>query len=98
MVDDDHGYETIRYEVADGIATITLDRPDVLNALDAAMERELVYVWDRVDADDAVRAVVVTGAGRAFCAGYDLSGGEFRRRRPRRRARHRAVGAERHPA
>jgi enoyl-CoA hydratase/carnithine racemase len=74
---DDHSYETIRYAVDDGIATITLDRPDVLNALDAAMERELVYIWDRVDADDAVRAVVVTGAGRAFCAGYDLSGGGF---------------------
>jgi enoyl-CoA hydratase/carnithine racemase len=68
---------TIRYEVADRIATITLDRPDQLNALDAAMERELVQIWDRVDADDAVRAVVVTGAGRAFCAGYDLSGGSF---------------------
>jgi enoyl-CoA hydratase/carnithine racemase len=67
--------ETIRYEVADRIATITLDRPDALNALDATMERELVQIWDRVDADDDVRAVVVTGAGRAFCAGYDLSGG-----------------------
>lgn len=67
-------YETITYEVSDGIATITLNRPEALNALNAAMERELVYVWDRVDADDAVRAVVVTGAGRAFCAGYDLSG------------------------
>jgi enoyl-CoA hydratase/carnithine racemase len=77
MAGDDHSYETIQYTVDDGIATITLDRPDVLNALDAAMERELVYVWDRVDADDAVRAVVVTGAGRAFCAGYDLSGGSF---------------------
>lgn len=67
-------FTAIRYEVADGVATITLDRPDVLNALDAAMERELVYVWDRVDADDDVRAVVVTGSGRAFCSGYDLSG------------------------
>src|ERR1700733_7809655 len=75
MADDDHAYETIDYAVDAGIATITLNRPDVLNALNAAMERELVYVWDRVDADDAVRAVVVTGAGRAFCAGYDLSGG-----------------------
>jgi enoyl-CoA hydratase/carnithine racemase len=77
MAVDDHSYETIQYTVDDGIATITLNRPDVLNALNAAMERELVYVWDRVDADDAVRAVVVTGAGRAFCAGYDLSGGGF---------------------
>jgi enoyl-CoA hydratase/carnithine racemase len=70
-------FTTIRYEVEDGIATITLNRPDALNALDAAMERELLYVWDRVDADDDVRAVVVTGAGRAFCAGYDLSAGRF---------------------
>jgi len=70
-------YTAISYEVSDGVATITLDRPDALNALDAAMERELVYVWDRVDTDDEVRAVVVTGRGRAFCAGYDLAGGGF---------------------
>lgn len=69
-------FTTIRYEVADRIATITLNRPDALNALDAAMERELVHVWDRVDEDDDVRAVIVTGSGRAFCAGYDLSGGD----------------------
>ncbi|MDP9417800.1 MAG: enoyl-CoA hydratase-related protein [Actinomycetota bacterium] len=66
-------FTTISYEVADEIATITLDRPDQLNALDPTMERELVEVWDLVDADDAVRAVVVTGRGRAFCAGADLS-------------------------
>ena len=74
---DSRGIEltAITYEVADGIATLTLNRPDRLNALDAAMERELLDVWDRVDADDDVRAVVVTGAGRAFCAGFDLSGG-----------------------
>ena len=66
-------FETISYEVADSIATITLDRPDKLNALDPTMERELIGVWDLVDADDAVRAVVVTGRGRAFCAGADLS-------------------------
>jgi enoyl-CoA hydratase/carnithine racemase len=70
-------YRAIAYAVDDGIATITLNRPEALNALDAAMERELVHVWDEVDADDAVRAVVVTGAGRAFCAGYDLSSGGF---------------------
>jgi enoyl-CoA hydratase/carnithine racemase len=75
MASDDQPFETISYEVSDRIATITLNRPDKLNALNATMERELVYVWDRVDADDQVRAVVVTGAGRAFCAGYDLSGG-----------------------
>ena len=66
-------FETISYEVADSIATITLDRPDVLNALNPTMERELLQVWDLVDDDDDVRAVVVTGRGRAFCAGADLS-------------------------
>jgi enoyl-CoA hydratase/carnithine racemase len=66
-------FATIAYEVADAIATVTLDRPDRLNALDPTMERELLGVWDLVDADDAVRAVVVTGRGRAFCAGADLS-------------------------
>lgn len=66
-------YETITYEVQDAIATITLNRPDQLNALDAAMERELLGIWDRVDQDDEVRAVIVTGNGRAFCAGFDLS-------------------------
>ena len=54
-------FETISYEVADSIATITLDRPEVLNALNPAMERELLQVWDLVDDDDDVRAVVVTG-------------------------------------
>ena len=67
-------FETITYEVDEGIATITLDRPERLNALDVAMERELLWIWDDVDADDAVRAVIVTGRGRAFCAGFDLSG------------------------
>ncbi|QEC48078.1 enoyl-CoA hydratase [Baekduia soli] len=68
-------YDAITYEVQDGIATIAMNRPDQLNALDAAMERELLLVWDLVDADDDVRAVVVTGRGRAFCAGYDLTNG-----------------------
>ena len=66
--------ETITYDVDDGIATITLNRPDRLNALDAVMERELLWIWDRVDEDDEVRAVIVTGAGRAFCSGFDLAG------------------------
>jgi enoyl-CoA hydratase/carnithine racemase len=71
-------YETITYTLDEhGVAQITLNRPDQLNALDAAMERELLYVWDQVDGDDNVRAVVVTGAGRAFCAGYDLTSGGF---------------------
>jgi enoyl-CoA hydratase/carnithine racemase len=69
-------YATVALEVdADGIAVLTLDRPQVLNAFDATMRRELIDVFDRTDADDDVRAVVVTGRGRAFCAGADLSSG-----------------------
>ncbi|GAA2420797.1 crotonase/enoyl-CoA hydratase family protein [Actinomadura vinacea] len=68
-------YTDIEYGVQDGIATITLNRPDRMNAYTYAMRREMVDAFDRVDADDAVRAVVVTGAGRAFCAGADLEGG-----------------------
>jgi enoyl-CoA hydratase/carnithine racemase len=70
-------YEQILYDVDDGIATITLNRPDRLNAFTQTLADELIDACDRVDADDAVRAVIVTGAGRAFCAGADLgSGGE----------------------
>jgi enoyl-CoA hydratase/carnithine racemase len=65
-------YETIRYDVADGVATITLDRPEKLNAFTSAMMLDLIAAFDATDADDAVRAVIVTGAGRAFCAGADL--------------------------
>ena len=68
-------FTQIRYDVADGIATITLDRPDKLNAFTATMMTELIAAFDAADADDAVRAVIVTGAGRAFCAGADLSQG-----------------------
>ncbi|WBX86017.1 crotonase/enoyl-CoA hydratase family protein [Sphingosinicella microcystinivorans] len=68
-------YETIRYAVTGGIATLTLDRPERLNAFNAAMIREMLDAFDRIDADDAVRAVIVTGAGRAFCAGADLGEG-----------------------
>ena len=68
-------YTQIRYEVVEGIATITLNRPEKLNAFTATMMNELIAAFDEVDADDAVRAVVVTGAGRAFCAGADLSQG-----------------------
>src|SRR4051794_4232166 len=71
-------YETIRLASADGVATITLDRPDRLNAFTERMLDELVDAFDRTDADDDVRAVVVTGSGRAFCAGADLeSGGDI---------------------
>jgi enoyl-CoA hydratase/carnithine racemase len=68
-------YEQIRYDVSDGILTITLSRPDRLNAFTAVMKDELVDAFDRSDADDDVRVVVVTGAGRAFCAGADLAAG-----------------------
>ncbi len=68
-------FTTIEFEVSAGVATITLNRPEQLNALDPTMERELLQVWDLVDGDDDVRAAVVTGAGRAFCAGFDLSHG-----------------------
>jgi enoyl-CoA hydratase/carnithine racemase len=68
-------YSEISYDVADGIATITLSRPDAMNAFTATMCREMYEVFDRTDADDDVRVVIVTGAGRAFCAGADLSSG-----------------------
>ncbi len=68
-------FEALRYEMADGVATVTLNRPDKLNAVNTAMLEELLAVLDLADADDGVRALIVTGAGRAFCAGADLSGG-----------------------
>ncbi len=68
-------YDALDYAVEDGIATITLSRPDKLNAFTVGMMDEMLDVLDRIDADDAVRAVIVTGAGRAFCAGADLSAG-----------------------
>src|SRR3954447_21238122 len=69
------GYATIRLEREDGVATIELHRPDRLNAFTEEMLEELVDAFDRTDADDDVRAVVVTGSGRAFCAGADLEAG-----------------------
>jgi enoyl-CoA hydratase/carnithine racemase len=69
-------FETLRYEVADRVATITLDRPDKLNAYNTTMMSELVTAFDRSDADDEVGCVVLTGAGRAYCAGADISGGD----------------------
>ncbi|TYB46617.1 crotonase/enoyl-CoA hydratase family protein [Actinomadura chibensis] len=68
-------YAEIEYQVRDGIATVTLNRPRKLNAYTYAMRDELLDAFGRVDADDEVRAVVVTGAGRAFCAGADLGRG-----------------------
>ena len=68
-------FSELLYDVSDGVATITLNRPDKMNAFTNVMCREMVRAFDLTDADDAVRAVIVTGAGRAFCAGADLSGG-----------------------
>jgi enoyl-CoA hydratase/carnithine racemase len=68
-------FETVRYDVDGAVATVTLNRPDRLNAVNTTLLREMVAAFDRADADDDVRAVIVTGAGRAFCAGADLGGG-----------------------
>jgi enoyl-CoA hydratase/carnithine racemase len=67
-------YETILYEVDDRVATITFNRPDKLNAVSPQMARELRDAFERAEGDDAVWTIVVTGAGRAFCAGADVSG------------------------
>ncbi len=68
-------FTEIDYSVADHIATITLNRPDKLNAFTGVMMKELIAAFDKADADDDVRVVIVTGAGRGFCAGADLSAG-----------------------
>ena len=72
---DNGPFETLLYQVEDGLAQITLNRPERLNAFTGLMRQELIAALDRVDADDGVRALIVTGAGRAFCAGADLAGG-----------------------
>jgi 2-(1,2-epoxy-1,2-dihydrophenyl)acetyl-CoA isomerase len=72
MVDAPAAYEALRYEVEDGVATITLDRPDALNALTIALKLELFDAFRRAGRERDVRAVILTGAGRAFCAGQDL--------------------------
>lgn len=77
------GYENILYEVEEQVATITLNRPQALNAISPALETELHAALDVADRDADVRVVILTGAGRAFCAGYDLSGeGEGRKMPP----------------
>ncbi len=68
-------FTEIIYDVADRIATITLNRPDKLNAFTGTMMREIISAMDLVDADDGVRAVVFTGSGRGYCAGADLASG-----------------------
>ena len=68
-------YDTIELSVERRVATVTLDRPDRLNAFTVPMQRELCDAFDRIDADDDVRVVIVTGRGRGFCAGADLGGG-----------------------
>jgi len=68
-------FEQIRAELDDRVLTITLNRPERLNAWTPVMMRELIEAFDRADADDEVRVIVITGAGRGFCAGADLAGG-----------------------
>jgi enoyl-CoA hydratase/carnithine racemase len=64
-----------RYEVENGVARITLHRPDMMNAITETMRNELIEIFSEADPDDAVQVIVVTGAGEAFCAGADLSSG-----------------------
>jgi len=68
-------FETLLLDVADGVATITLNRPEKMNAFTGQMMSDIIAAFDATDADDSVRAVIVTGAGKAFCAGADLSQG-----------------------
>ena len=68
-------FQTILYEVGDAVATVTLNRPEQMNAISWRMLRELGRAFEQADKDDGVRAVVLTGAGKAFCAGADLEGG-----------------------
>src|ERR1039457_7715476 len=79
-------FEQITTDVADHVLTITLNRPERLNAWTATMGRELIEAFDRADADDEVGAIIVTGAGRGYCAGADLAGGgetfDWRERAP----------------
>ena len=68
-------YQTIKYEIEENILTITLNRPEKLNAFNNDMLEELLDACDKADEDDEVKAIIFTGAGRAFCAGADLSQG-----------------------
>jgi enoyl-CoA hydratase/carnithine racemase len=73
---DETPYKHILFDVEDGVATITLNRPDKMNAFHFPLGAELERAYARCDEDDAVRAVVLTGAGKAFCAGADMGSGE----------------------
>ena len=77
------GFESISVDVSNGLATITLDRPDRLNAYTVDMGDQIVQAMDELDNDDDVRAIIFTGRGRCFCVGADLSSGTdiFERRR-----------------
>lgn len=80
-------YKTLDYQVEEGILTLTLNRPDRMNAFNADMRSELIAAFDAADADDEVRVIIVTGAGKAFCAGADLeSGGDTFNRHKRSNA------------
>ena len=85
-------FETLIYDVAEGIATITLNRPDRLNAFTPQMMLDMMAAFDATDADDAVGAVIVTGAGRGFCAGADLASGGQTFGAGQREAERRAAG------
>ena len=82
------GYQQILYEVADPVATITLNRPESLNAWTGRMGHEVADAMAQAEADPAVVGIILTGAGRGFCAGADMNdaAGHHRRRRTRRRA------------
>lgn len=71
----DMNFDEIIYDVSDRVATITLNRPDKMNAFTNRMLKEIIAAMDLADADDEVRAIIFTGAGKAYCAGADLSGG-----------------------
>lgn len=94
MSTDAPAFTEISYDVDDRVATITLDRPDRLNAFTPTMARELIAAYDRADADDTVRAIVLTGRGRGFCAGADLGrgGSSFDPTDPQRAADRAGVG------
>jgi enoyl-CoA hydratase/carnithine racemase len=89
----------LRFEIEDGVAIVTLNRPEQRNAFSGAMGEALGAAYRRCDTDDAVRAVVLTGAGDAFCTGADLAPGRRRspRASPRASARRRSTARVRDP-